>query len=200
MDNSPKHKLRTRTESQLQNRAHGLRLVRDLLEEHDIPYRLGTGALLGAYRDGDFIPWDWDVGLDVDAGSVKRTLHVLLPSLENRGFHSVTTKKTALNIKILANWGDSEFELMGWRRDRNNDRRRKSLFLPKSIWEGTSEITIRGIRVTTYQKIEDYLTHFYGNWHQPIKSTANEEYYTTNTLRRDWLDVALSLPIGRVRN
>lgn len=171
-----------------------------LLEKYAVQYRLGTGALLGAHRDGDFIPWDWDVGVDVDASSMKSNLTYLVANLEAIGFHGIKVKRTALNIKVLGWWKDAEFELMGWRQDREGNRRRKFLFLPKHIWEGSSQITIRGVKVATYRDVEEYLTHFYGRWRRPIKSTVNEDYCTSNVLRRDWLDIALSLPIGRVRN
>lgn len=40
-----------------------LKQVKETLDKHDIEFWLITGTLLGAVRDGKFIPWDWDIDL-----------------------------------------------------------------------------------------------------------------------------------------
>jgi len=40
-----------------------LRKVKEVLDKHGVFYWLGGGALLGAVREGKFIPWDFDVDL-----------------------------------------------------------------------------------------------------------------------------------------
>lgn len=40
-----------------------LKQVKEILDDHDIEYWLDQGTLLGAVRDGKFIPWDHDVDL-----------------------------------------------------------------------------------------------------------------------------------------
>lgn len=40
-----------------------LKRVKEILDEHDIVYWLDQGTLLGAVRDGKFIPWEHDIDL-----------------------------------------------------------------------------------------------------------------------------------------
>ena len=46
--------------------------VTDLLTENNITYWLDYGALLGAVRNGELIPWDSDVDLGVLAEDVEK--------------------------------------------------------------------------------------------------------------------------------
>jgi phosphorylcholine metabolism protein LicD len=57
----------------------------DLLERHGIPYWIDYGTLLGAVRDGGFIPWDSDADLGVDRKDWPRVLE-LLPEFERAGY------------------------------------------------------------------------------------------------------------------
>ena len=40
-----------------------LRQVKEILDKHGVEYWLDCGTLLGAVRDGKFIPWDGDIDL-----------------------------------------------------------------------------------------------------------------------------------------
>jgi hypothetical protein len=57
----------------------------DLLTRRGIPYWIDFGTLLGAVRDGGFIPWDSDADLGVDIRDWPRVLD-LLPEFERAGF------------------------------------------------------------------------------------------------------------------
>lgn len=168
------------------------------LDSLQVEYRLGTGALLGAVRDGDFIPWDWDIGLDIPAEQLLASWGDIIDAAVARGFILRSTEKTPLNGKICVSKSSVEFELMGWRRDLRAHRRRRRLFIPAAVWDGPpSRMTFKGLTVSTYPDPERYLQHFYGNWRTPVQATtssAKSSYLSSDVLVRDYLDTLLYIP------
>ena len=74
------NKVRIRTKEELQIRKHEFLKICSILDKLKIKYFLQTGILLGAIRDNDLIPWDWDVELSVFSDDVvnKFDLEVLI--------------------------------------------------------------------------------------------------------------------------
>jgi lipopolysaccharide cholinephosphotransferase len=58
--------------------------VADVFEVATVPYFLCAGTALGARRDGDLIPWDFDVDLMIPLEHYSRALEVLTASLPTR--------------------------------------------------------------------------------------------------------------------
>ena len=56
-------------------------VVKDILENNHIPYFLAQGSLLGAVRDGRFIPWDDDLDLYLFEDGYSHALRILRESL-----------------------------------------------------------------------------------------------------------------------
>ncbi|RLF45878.1 MAG: hypothetical protein DRN09_01115, partial [Thermoplasmata archaeon] len=62
-----------------------LRQVKEILDKYGVEYWLDSGTLLGAVRDGKFIPWDGDI----DLGSLETEMGRLLKAcmdLQDKGF------------------------------------------------------------------------------------------------------------------
>lgn len=53
-----------------------LRQVKEVFDEYDIEYWLDMGTLLGAIRDGKFIPWDTDIDLGIWHKNIDRIITV----------------------------------------------------------------------------------------------------------------------------
>jgi len=179
------------------SRLKSLSLLADLFDRLKIDYRLGTGALLGAIRDGDFIPWDWDVGIDIPAEDLLKHWDRFLAELSDMDFSITYRERTWLNGKIECTDGESKFELMGWRRDFLNNRRRRRLLIPQEIWHGSGFVELRGLNLKTYANPEQYLAHFYGNWQTPVRATTESDksqYMWSSVRRRDYLDCFLYVP------
>ena len=168
-----------------------------VLEKQNVDYRVGTGTLLGFIRDGGFIPWDWDVGIDVPAEHLLEQWEELVREIGGEGFSIKWKEKTILNGKISCVKNDVEFEIMGWRRDMFGGRRRRRLFIPAEVWQGGGVVEVGGRVFRTYSKPERYLEHFYGDWRAPVRASTESEkssYMATGVRRRDYLDSALYMP------
>jgi hypothetical protein len=71
--------------------ARSLADLHDAFEDHGIWHTLMYGTLLGAVRDGDVIPWDYDFDLLVRPEQVERILQ-LGPQLARRGLRVEPTR------------------------------------------------------------------------------------------------------------
>jgi hypothetical protein len=83
--------------------------TKDILEEHKVEFWLECGTLLGAVRDGKFIPWEYD--LDFGAWSKEMSLDKRLAiagAFSERGY-SVYLGRTHMNIMINGFWSDINF-------------------------------------------------------------------------------------------
>ena len=72
------NKIRVRTKEELQIRKYEFLKICEILDKLDINYFLITGVLLGAIRENDFIPWDWDVELSVFSDEVPEKFDFLI--------------------------------------------------------------------------------------------------------------------------
>ena len=81
-----KDNLRIFSPEELEIRNIGLIDVTNILESLEIEYFLTDGTLLGAVREGDFIPWDWDVEITVLSESIYPKTAELIEKAKIMGF------------------------------------------------------------------------------------------------------------------
>jgi hypothetical protein len=74
---SPAHTRRPGDEKHMQVEKEGLREVVEILKAHGIPFWVDCGTLLGAYRYGGIIPWDWDLDIAVLQPEFENVRHAL---------------------------------------------------------------------------------------------------------------------------
>lgn len=70
------------------------RVFHRLCMENGIPYYYSDGSLLGAYRDGGFIPWDCDIDVSIPFEEAERLLACLKSSLPE-GYYFVSDRTDA---------------------------------------------------------------------------------------------------------
>jgi len=159
------HRLRTWTPSELALRETGLLELAEVLEQSKIPYFLADGTLLGAARDGDFIPWDPDVGIWIkeEVFSIKK--QGLIKALTSRGF--AIDEVGGRNPKLNAYKYSEKFELESWRL-LGSHRARGGYRIPAHLLDNPGQIRLRGRLYPCPSPTEDFLAHRFGEeWRTP---------------------------------
>lgn len=173
-------KIRNRTEEELNIQSAGLKEVKVILNNLGIPYYISGGTLLGAVRNGDFIKWDWDVGIDVKIEDIYPKAYGLVDVLEQNGFDIVTFYKTKTNFKINAIKNNFRYEISGLFK-MGNRRYRKAYNYPDYLFDSPTSVELRGETYSTFSYPEDYLKWIYGDWRTPVKAVDKSSYVTTSS-------------------
>lgn len=86
-----------------------LRQVKEVLDEHCIEFWLDCGTLLGAVRDGKFIPWERDIDFGSWRENVSNSVKISISKeLCGRGF-KVWISENHMTIKKEELWADVNF-------------------------------------------------------------------------------------------
>jgi phosphorylcholine metabolism protein LicD len=94
------NKSRIRSSEELSIRKKEFLKICDILDELKIKYYLQTGILLGAIRNNNLIPWDWDVEFSVFSIDLKPRLLELKSKLQNSEFNIIKIDQELNSIKI----------------------------------------------------------------------------------------------------
>ena len=87
------NKSHIRSSEELSIRKKEFLKICDILDELKIKYYLQTGILLGAIRNNNLIPWDWDVEFSVFSTDLKTKLFELQSKLQNSEFNIIKIDK-----------------------------------------------------------------------------------------------------------
>lgn len=198
-------KVRVRSEQELQTQAEGLALLSSTLDRLGVLHLLSGGTLLGAARERDFIPWDWDVEVSVRSEDVSGRLHEIADALIGSGFTLVGRDASPDNLKLVLDREGAVFELQAYRR--NGDwRTRREYRTAQRFFDGATAIELRGRIYPCVGPIDDYLTDRYGDWRTPLRTADKSAYLAPSYFRRPaWqrrlraLATALLRRVGRTR-
>ncbi len=185
INNSENSKIRIRTPQELSLQMEGLIELKKIMNSVLKNWFLSGGTLLGVYRDGDFIPWDWDVEVTVLSEEALIKEGVLLKSLVSAGFIITNLDSTEENFKIDAKgWGTS-YEIVG-RYLKNNDsvRARSMTEVPSKFFQSTEIVTFRGHDFPAPNPVDKFLEAMYGNWKKPKKTIDKNEYYSKSAHKK----------------
>ncbi len=174
-------RLRIRTEEELCQQMTGLRLLAGVLSQTLEDWFLSGGTLLGAYRDGDFIPWDWDVELTVLTEEARPKTREILRRMKRLGFGLVKVDFSRKNYKIVLKAYGTTYEILG-RKIAGHNRVRLMTKIPKHFFEKRDFINLRGAPFPTPFPIEGFLEQLYGDWHQAKRTLNKKEYLSEASL------------------
>ena len=180
------NKSRIRSLGELSIRKEEFLKICDILDELKIKYYLQTGILLGAIRNNNLIPWDWDVEFSVLSIDLKPRLFELQSKLQNSEFNIIKTDKDLNSIKIDF-YGKlpsdiTSYTIYGWSHDKE-----KKIFWRKKF-KVPEHFILNMKKIKFFDRLhyapyppEKYLEYQYGNWKKPLQ-TSNKYLY----MRREY--------------
>lgn len=170
-----KRKTKIRSEVQLSDRFEGLLRTSQVLENLGVDWHLSGGTALGVARDGDFIPWDWDVGFGLKSEQVLLDKSRIIQNMREAGLDFVKEVDRPLNETLVFAWKKQEMELLLWTLDGEN-RVRSQQTRPARFFDNIEYRKLRGKEFPFPSPLEEYLAFLYGDWHIP-KRTADKNVY-----------------------
>lgn len=160
-----------------ETRLEVMKKIKDIAEEEGVSLYLANGALLGAVREKDFIPWDNDVDMDVLAEELEPKFKIIKNKLINLGY-IVRGIKLYPQMKINI-YHEGEKVGISALYLKDQIRYRGPYKWPKEFYEEAEAINFKGVTFKT-PKINQYLIHQYGkNWEIPLK----ENYFNKDLFR-----------------
>ena len=185
INNSESSKIRIRTSQELSLQMEGLIELKKIMNSVLKNWFLSGGTLLGVYRDGDFIPWDWDVEVTVLSEEAIIKEGELLKSLALAGFTITNLDSTKENFKIDAKgWGTS-YEIVGrYLKDNNSIRARSMTEVPSKFFQSTETVTFRGHDFPAPSPADKFLEAMYGDWKKPKKTVDKNQYYSKSAHKK----------------
>ena len=147
-----------------------------ILNELNIDHWLYEGALLGIYRDGDFIPWDWDVDFLVYSEQLYPNIENLVKLLKKSGFKTKYVKdKKRPKVGISRN--DEKISINGYFLNKKKKLRVRIPYrFPCELFDPGALIKFKKELYYCPEPIEKYLEMAYGDWKTPIISGNPDEY------------------------
>ncbi len=178
------NKVRLRTNEELIAQNEGLVLIKNILEKIGVIYYLSSGTLLGAVREKDFIPWDWDVQMYLTMENAFPLRDKITKSLINNNFiiHKFNNDNDSLKWDIRRK--GIIFELTAWyRKGKWRYRKKESMRVPSYLFDGYYNIDFKGVSYRTFNPPEKYLEFCYGDWRTPKRTSRKDVYSNSNHLR-----------------
>jgi len=195
------NKSRLRSTEELSIRKKEFLKICDILDQLNIKYYLQTGILLGAIRNNDLIPWDWDVEFSVFSIDLKPKLFELQSKLQNSEFNIIKIEKELNSIKIdfygkLPSYTTS-YTIYGWSHDKKKKIFwRKKFKVPEHFILNMKKINFFERSHYAPYPPEKYLEYQYGNWKKPLQTSNKHLYmrkeYSGKNKLYDFLDFFLN--------
>lgn len=179
-------KIRIRTDAELESQRMFLRDLAQRLEEREFPYVLASGTLLGIFRDGDLIPWDWDLQLYFRTEDLLPRLEDFVSLLKSMSL-SITRNEVVRNtqeIKVVALLDDIKLEVTSWTL-LDDFRVRRASQLPAHLFEDVAYINFCGTKLRTFGDPKEFLQWSYGDWETPMRTAQKSAYLSRQFMTKN---------------
>ena len=118
-------KVRDRTSQELSVRKYEFLKICKILDDLKIEYFLQTGILLGAVRNQDFIPWDWDIEISVFSEKFVPHIDDVVNILKKNDFKikNIVRKTKDVKIDFIGKYPETVtgYTIFGWNYSKIND-------------------------------------------------------------------------------
>ncbi|MCK4358362.1 MAG: LicD family protein [Candidatus Cloacimonetes bacterium] len=155
----------------------------DILEKNNIRYWIDAGTLLGIFRNGDLLPWDYDADIGIISEYTLKVLNIL-----HKYFPKYLIRKKITNnpwlpgnirvIKIQTPWEKLRrinfhidlfcvYKVGNYYRWIDNDSLKQ---VDQKYYDNLDTIAWEGRKIPIPYNVEKYLRIRYGNWSIPDKN------------------------------
>lgn len=158
-----------------------------ILESISVNFFIDSGLLLGIYRDGDIIRWDWDIEISLLEDEFINKLDNVIDKVKEKKFivHKIDKKLNKLEIYRSLPYEIFSFTFKAWKYEKKNSSYvRREFRIPEKFFLNKEKITFLDFELNCPGPIEEYLEFMYGDWKTPKRSNNMEEYLTKNFYKK----------------
>jgi len=198
------HILRDRTADEIRIiKKNFLNLV-EILRSININFMIDAGLLLGIYRDGDLIKWDWDIEFSLYDNVFSSNIEDLLIILKKQGFriHKIDKSNHKLEVYKDLPYEVFSYTFKGWYHDKGQKSfKRKNFFIPEKFFLEKTQINYLGHSFSCPGPIEGYLEFIYGDWSKPKRSDQLDTYLSKDYYKKEsWILSVIKKIYYRIKN
>ena len=157
-----------------------LQVLREVLMKNEVPFWIDFGTLLGAYRDGKMIPWDYDTDVSVWIDDAEKML-AAVQAMKSKGFDT-RGDRNAKHLRVVRFFKDDfdfHVDIFPWFVDSDNDGMVRAA-VKHSIWRHPLElknfvdIEFEGVMYPSPENPKPFFERFYGaTWREPKVLSGN---------------------------
>jgi len=157
-----------------------MKALQEVFELLSVQYMISGGTLLGAIREGDFIPWDWDVEYTIIHNGNRWDL---IRALKQKGLVVYSTffagaPKIIVDSVVL-------IEVFEFKKKSDGNYCRdhfiyhdNKMVVPDTYMDSVRNFKFNGMETKIPESSESYLTHRYGDWSESKKYDPNNNDHT----------------------
>lgn len=161
-----KKNIRIFTSKELELRNQGLKELKEIFDTLGLNFLLIDGVLLGAVREKNFIPWDWDVDLAIYPEKARPFIFKIADMAFQKEFQITHIDTSYENLTLRLVKYQTEFSLDGFY-EKDDKRIRGETWLPKEFFTNIQTIEFLGNQYYCPSPPEKFLEHVYGDWKTP---------------------------------
>lgn len=190
-----------------------LRLVKQVLDKHEVPFFLAYGTCLGAYRDKEFLPDDDDIDLVVIKPIDLKTRKAIGWMLHDLGFgpqeimfkvfDRMEPSEVGYNgdetTGIITCQKKTKFTIFFFKEQDCDKHGKEMICIPKlgalplisspsKFYEKPKKIKFKGEQFLVPSPTDEYLDWTYEEWKNPLKRDHGKLYFELHTEKEGMLE------------
>lgn len=191
-------KARIFTEKEMDQKGAYLGQIRDMLNDQGVWWQLVLGAALGATREKDFIPYDFDVDIAMKAEEALPIKKKIVERLKNLGFEVKVKQAETTGEDTLIQFEQDPLygHILLYYKSKNEGLRQQkpvkeafqTAWLPEIFFAKPGRAKLRGEEYPVPANIKKYLRWQYNDWKTP--TNAGVKVFRQKRTRNEKLAIA----------